>query len=253
MEVINQTMKNIILNPDNFVKQYLDGESVYSISNRLGVSRAVINKNLLRNGISHRGQSEAGLINWGRMSSTKRSEQVSAAHAAVLGRKVSFEERCKSAKARENALVGISETEIKFSKLMEQSGISFKQQTAIGPYNCDFTIGKVAIEIFGGCWHWYGYHLSMVDKRFRYILNSGLHILVMSDYGGVPIGQDSLSYMVSYLDFLSRHPTMTREYRVIRGAGELIASGSVNDDKISIKPVFTRGRDSKGCYINVPR
>lgn len=253
MEVINKTMKTIILNPDDFVTQYLNGESVFFISNRLGVSRAVINKNLLRYGIKHRGQSEAGMLNWRSMTPTQRKEQISAAHKATVGRKLSFTELCKSAKTREIELIGISELEIEFSKLMEKAGISFTQQTAIGPYNCDFTIGPVALEIFGGGWHWYGYHLSMVEKRFRYILNHGLHILAITNYGGVPIGQDSLSYMISYLDFVRKHPTMTREYRVIRGAGDLIASGSINDKEISIKPIFTRGRDSKGRYVRVPR
>lgn len=246
-------MKAIILNPDDFIVQYVNGESVYSISNRLGVSRAVINRNLFWHGIKHRGQSEAGKLNWKSMTTDQRKEQVSAAHAATLGRKPTFDELCKRAIGCEINQTGISELEIEFSKLMEKAGISFKQQTAIGPYNCDFTVGPVVVEIFGGNWHWYGNHLARVDKRFRYIMNHGFHLLAITNYGGIPIGEDSLSYLISYLNFIGRNPTMTREYRVVRGAGELIASGSMNDNKISIKPSFTTGRNSKGRYFSIPR
>lgn len=253
MEVVNKPMKTIILNPDDFIAQYLQGESVLSISNRLGVSRMVINKNLTKNNIKLRTQSQATSLVWNKMAPDQRKQQIEAAHRAALGRILGFDELCKTAKSCERNGCSISNLEVEFAKLMEESGISFSQQIAIGPYNCDFTIGPIVMEIFGGNWHWYGNHIKGIEKRFRYILYEGWHILVITNYGSVPIGKDSLSYMVAFIDFVSRNPSMTREYRVIRGAGDLLACGSMYDDKISIIPSFTTGHDAKGRYIRVPR
>lgn len=253
MEIVNMTRPLKILNTDDFIPQYIQGESILSISNRLGVARKTIALNLTKNGIKLRTQSQAGIINWSKMTPERRQQQVKAAHKATLGRIPTFKECCKSANGRERNLCTVSEIEVEFAQLMKEAGINFAQQTAIGPYNCDFTAETVAIEIFGGNWHWYGDHLARVEKRFRYILYSGWHIICLTGYGGVEIGKPSLHYLASYLDFVRRNPLMTREYRVIRGAGDLLACGGMYDDKISIVPSFTAGEDINGNNIRVTR
>ena len=126
-------------------------------------------------------------------------------------------------------------------------------QHAIGPYNCDLGAYPVAVEIFGGNWHWSGRHLLRSPERFRYILNAGWHILVLHITRRCPVTIEIADYVAAYVDETRRDPARRREYRVVGRAGELLTAGSVDDDEITIIPTFTSGRDSLGRYKRISR
>jgi hypothetical protein len=137
--------------------------------------------------------------------------------------------------------------------MLQDRGIPTIAQQAIGPYNCDLGAYPVAVEVFGGGWHWYGDHVAIVPKRFRYILDAGWHILAVKIDAAFPLTSVTADYIAAYIQQARSDPSSRREYRVIRGAGETLASGSADDDQISIVPTFTAGRNVLGQYTRVPR
>jgi very-short-patch-repair endonuclease len=246
-------MKQITLDANDFVPNYLAGESILKIAERYGVSRQIIRKYLTESGIPIRHISECTRLHWGTLTTDERRHQVAAAHRSTNGRKMSTTDLAKAAIGRQFSQSSVSDTEIRFAKLLIERGCAFTPQLAIGPYNCDFAIYPVAVEIFGGAWHWYGNHLARTAKRFRYIMDQGWHVLVVTDYGGVPINDLTADYAISYIETARLNPSGVRQYRVIRGAGQFVAGGSADDDEISIVPAFTARRNSLGQYESVPR
>lgn len=245
MEVVDLAAERLDLDVDDLVKRYLSGESEYGIANKLGVSRSVIRRRLLERGVEVRGRSEAGAARAARMTPEERMAQVAAAHEAKRGTPNPHESLVQAAKTRQRRGIGISKTEAEFAKLLEDRGVEFVQQLAVDTYNCDFAIHPVAVEVFGGSWHWYGDHIAQAPERTRHFLNVGWHVLIVTDYGGVPLTGETADYVVSFVQLARAHPSIRREYRVVRGRDEVLASGSIDDDEISIEPAF-RGRTQMG-------
>jgi hypothetical protein len=126
--------------------------------------------------------------------------------------------------------------------MLEERGVSCIQQQAIGPYNCDLGAFPVAVEIFGGNWHFSGAHLARSEERTRYLLNAGWHVLMVQATANHPIDAATADYIAVYVKEARRDLSVLREYRVIRGAGETIAGGSANDEHISIVPTLKNGK-----------
>jgi very-short-patch-repair endonuclease len=192
------------------------------------------------------------------MSNTTAEERMalaSAAKKATTGIKQSAESIEKKALAYEaKGFRGISVDEDMFASHLVAKGINFTRQKAIGKYNTDFAIGSIAVEIFGGQWHWYGAHIKRTEERFNYIMNSGFNILVIACTQSFPLNPAICDYISSYLDEASRNPPEICEYRVIWGAGEYTTGGCLNDNNFSIHPPFTRARNrTTGRYETVPR
>jgi hypothetical protein len=96
--------------------------------------------------------------------------------------------------------------------------------------------------------------MRRAPERIRYILNAGWHLLMVRIDRTAPFADATADYIISYVKRARRHPSAPRQYRVIRRAGELVASGSVKDHEFSIVPTFTSGRDPiSGRYQTVPR
>lgn len=248
------TRKRIALNADDIVREYLAGVSEKKLADRFNVSRTAIRRRLIESGVNPRGRSEAELVKWSQMSARKRKAQTDAAHDAVRGKPVAMEVKIKQAIGKQRTLPNVSPIETLLADMLKARGIATIPQQAIGPYNCDLGAYPVAVEIFGGEWHWSGRHLLRTPERFRYILNAGWHILVVKvTPRRDPLTEATADYVAAFIETVSRDPSLIREYRVIRGAGEVIAAGSADDDNISIVPSFTRGRNSKGQYCAVPR
>jgi len=236
-------------------EMYVTGKSVNAISKHYGCTRSTVVRVLKEAGIRLRGRSEAETVKWAQMKSASRRRQTEAAQEAVRGRKRSFETLCKTAKTRETRQTHKSVTEDILASMLQRMGFAPVIQKAIGPYNCDLAVHPVAMEIFGGGWHWHGLHLRRSEKRFRYILDRGWNILaVVISPPRWPLNSEVADYIGAYLEALSSHPPEICEYRMIRGAGELLASGRADDDHIAIIPALRSTRDPvSGRYKSVPR
>lgn len=249
-----KTRGRVDLPVNEIIEIYESGESIKKIAKKFNTSRTVVKHRLKEAGVALRTRSEQEKIKWDRMTPEQRESQVAAAHKATKGRTVPYEAKVKRAKTVQRKMLNVSDYEYQVAKMLRKSGMNPIHQKPIGIYNCDLVIGSVAVEIFGGHFHWYGSHLARTEKRFRYIMDCGYDILVIHVTERYPIHPNITNYVANMLDFSSRNPSRTRKYRVVQGACELVAEGSADDNHISIIPSFTRGRDpATGRYQRVPR
>jgi len=251
----NAAKVRIHLPEPEVVEMFNSGIGVRGIADRFECAPSVVHRALKANGLSQRNRSEQQAARMARSSPEERQSLAAAAHEAARGRKRSLEEKTKSAKTRQERETHTSKLERRFAAMLIQRGLTVTPQHAIGPYNCDFARHPVAVEIFGGGWHWHGHHLAMTEDRFRYILNAGWHILVFAiDGRRWPLNPQVADYAVTEINRLSSLPPAPCQYRVIWGAGEFTTEGSANDDKLSIEPPFTNTRDAlTGRYKRIPR
>ena len=223
---------------DSIVELYTSGQSEKQIAKRFNVSRNVIRKRLVSQGIEIRPQSERIKLVWQGFSKERRISQVKAAHNATRGKSVSFETKCKHAKTIEKYPSNFSESELILQKMLSERGIETIHQKAIGPYNCDLAAYPIAVEIFGGNWHFFGHHAARFNERTRYILNRGWYIYIIPISESFPLTAAVADYAASYIKSIRRQKPPICEYRMVWGAGKLTTTGSLKDDDFSIIPSF---------------
>ncbi|HXG70686.1 MAG TPA: hypothetical protein VNJ04_08760 [Gemmatimonadaceae bacterium] len=242
------------LNTQQLIRDYRAGKSELQIAKDLGVSRAVIRTRLIENAIEPRNRSAAELLKWSRMNRTQRAAQVSAAHAASRGSQYPLTGMERRARTVERLGLHVSEIERRLACQLVANGLDVIHQQAVGPYNCDLGAAPVAVEVFGGNWHFTGRHLARTPKRFRYLMESGWHVLVVHVSNHAPLHPHLPNYIAAYVEAARRNPAMRREYRVVRGAGETIAAGSVEDKNISIEWALTHSRNpTTGRYESIAK
>lgn len=233
--------------------RYTGGESELALSLAYAVSRTVIARVLRRLGLARRTQSESERLKWTRMTPTQRRAQTAAAHAAVRGTLQPLAHRCKIALSIEHA-GRMTSNERRLHERLKEHGLLTIPQRAIGPYNCDLAASPVAMEVWVGQWHWGGEHMRRTPRRFRYLMNAGWSVLVVQTDTGHPITDATAKYVCAYVKRARRDPSALREYRVVRGAGEVLASGRANDHEITIiSPLRNRRNRTNGRYESIPR
>lgn len=203
------------------------GLAEHVLAHQHGVSRNVVARWLRDADIPRRSSSEAGLVRAAQMSPEQRAEQAAAAHAAVRGRKSSWYERCRIAKTRQWNPPALSRHEQIFESNLRNRDIPYRREVAIGPYNVDFTLGPVAVEILGGEWH-----LDKVERhgeRTPYILSEGWCLAFVWAVENYPLGPGAANQVITFANSASWNPTLLGEYRVVRGDGYLIARGRCDD------------------------
>jgi hypothetical protein len=247
--------KTTVVDANYIVDNYLSGASENALAKELGVSRNVIRKRLLDNGIEPRTQSQAESLKWSQMTALQRKLQIQSAHLAARGPQ-SFEHRCSIARSVQKSAKQ-SPLEVVVQKDLEPRLLRpdlIVPQKAIGPYNCDLGVRPVAVEIFGGHWHWYGKHLARTEKRIRYICNQSWALLMLVINARSPWTPNFADYAANFIEEARRNPSMLGGYWVVWRAGKFVTSGRGDDDKISIKPPFRGSRDLRtGRYKTVSR
>ena len=228
--------------PSHLKSMYDGGKSILAISEQFGVSRRVVDRWLKNEGIQARTSGEAEALKWSRMGEQERAHQVKAAHDAVRGVKRSFDELCLRAQYKANNIKPTYYERLMGNLISERIAIDPIFQAAIGPYNCDIAFGSVAVEIFGGYWHWYGKHFAGSGERLRYLLDRGWHVIMIRVLKGHDeITSRTADHTVSLMKMMDADKSSVRQYRVISCRCETLASGSSNDDEVSIVPTARRG------------
>ncbi|WP_373084514.1 hypothetical protein [Zhongshania sp.] len=229
--------------PDGeIIAMYTGGASENATANHFGISRNVVARILGENGIARRTQSEAESLKWSQMSDEARANQVEAAHKATTGRPL--DESHRIAKAEDKAAKGgfDSPDEMALHDMLVRRGCRPELQRRVGVYNCDLTVHPVAVEVWGGGFHFFGRHAARTPERVRSLFDAGLHVMVVTTYGKTPITEETADCVVRFIEAARANPAMLRQYRVIRGAGELLAACSSDSDTIPIKPTIG------GCF-----
>lgn len=236
------------------VAAYVAGASEKALAEHYGVARGVIRRRLADAGVQPRGRSEAMYARMAQTSPEERMRLSHAAHDAVRGRVYTEDEKAVRAKTAQNKRLNMSPAEFVLREMLGRRGVvGIVPTMAIGPYNCDAAIDPVAVEIFGGHWHFSGRHLARSSERIRYLMDRGWHVLMIVLTQTHPLSDTTADYVAAYVQEARRNPTARREYRVIWGTGETLAAGSADDKEISIVPAFTSGRNALGQYVRVPR
>jgi very-short-patch-repair endonuclease len=208
--------------------KYFQGASELALAAAYSVERGAIRSALLSQGVQTRGRSDAGLVRAAKMTAAERKAQAAAAHAASTGRIATWEERCLRAATVEQ----------------RPPAMSRHEQQAVGPYNIDFTVGTVAVEVLGGEWH--GYKATRHARRTPYILDQGWSMAFLWATANCPMTHAAADYVIAFADELARDPSPGREYRVVRGDGYLIARGCRDDDEFAGIPAARHGANPFG-------
>lgn len=222
---------------------YQSGNSENATAKRFGVSRNVVRRILTAHSIPIRSRSAAESLKWSRMTPSERAKQVSAAHAASKGREVTIRERKLRAKVREERMTHQGAGELFVYAALVDAGYSPIRQKAVGIYNCDMTVDSVAVEVWGGGYHFFGEHAARNEERTRYLFDRGFHVIAITTLNRIPITQETTDCVVRFIEAARRDPAMVRQYRVIRGAGELLAASCADSHQIPLEPTFGRRFD----------
>jgi transposase-like protein len=240
---------------DEAISMFRSGIGVAGIAKRLGTSPNVVSLRLKDAGVSLRNRSQQQSARMQRATEPERRALAKAAHEAAKGREKTMAEKCQAAQTCQ--LRGSrrrSPNEDLMAALLRERGIDTVPQMAIGPYNCDLAAHPVAVEIFGGNWHFFGQHAARAEERFRYIMDAGWDILAIVINKRFPLNAAVADYVATEINEARRNPAEARQYRVVWGAGEISTGGSADDDHFSIEPPFTNARDrATGQYKRVPR
>ena len=226
--------REFILPIDDIVNAYQFGESEYSLAQRFHVSRNVIRRRLEGAGIQIRTMSEAGLVRAAQMSAEQRSSQAAPSHAAIRGSKRTEGQLLRRAQLIEQRGTFGSPGEKWLHDSLASYGLKPIPQKAIGKYNVDLAIAPIAMEVLGGGWHLTKRHHSI---RTPQILNSGWSLLfIWNQDGPAAMSKGAPKYVVSYIEEVSRDPSLVGEYRVISGNGKLLAAGRSEDNEFPLVP-----------------
>lgn len=209
------------------------GVSEYELSTRFDVDRAAIRTLLTKNQVPIRSHSEAGIVRASKMTAEEIAAQTAAAHAATKGRKATWEERAKRAATVEIKPAPMSNHEATFAGYLDQLGIPWRREVAVGIYNIDFAIGSIAVEILGGEWH--AYKGERHPRRIKYILSQGWALVYIWATPNYPLTLASAEHCVTLAQEASRNPAVIGEYRVIRGDAHEIARGRDELDEFSLE------------------
>lgn len=240
---------------DEMLAIYNTGIGIKGIVAKLGTSSGYVKRTFKLAGIKIRNPHEQQLERMRRASPEERQRLTKAAHDAVRGKKRDEALLIKSAITKyEGKIMLYSPYEEALAKILRDRSIDFVQQYPIASYNCDFMINGVAVEIFGGGWHFHGTHAARFAERTKKILGAGHSIIFVVVDQWHKIDAAIADKIISEVNILSRDKTGPRQYRVIWRTPDLVTGGSADDANIAIVYPFTNRRDpTTGRYERVPR
>lgn len=200
---------------------YQSGVSELALARRFGVGRNVICVRLKHLGIARRSQREANVIVGATMPPAQRS-RLAARFSARAGLSPSEESLVKRAVQRQRRMVNVSPAEYILAEWLTARGLPSVPQQAVGRYNVDIALGSIAIEVYGGGWHFSKNHAG----RYKYLFDHGWSILIVVVAGKwSPLTEGAADDIHTFYQSVTAQPAQACQYRVIWGHGQLIATG----------------------------
>ena len=205
---------------DNIIKEYFAGKSVKQLASDIGHSRQVIYRVLRNAGITPRNRSESMYVRMSQTSEEERQRLSAAAHEAKRGYINSPETRHKMALAK-NKRSGIFEAE--FISRLTAAGVPVYPQEPLLAYNLDIGCGPVAVEIHTQTGSpLTGKHLV----KLMNCLDAGKNMIyVWIDPRRIKFSDSCYEKVIALVQSIRSNPPGRCKYWVIRGTGELYASG----------------------------
>lgn len=225
----------ITLPMDQVREMSIGGMLIYEIARHFKVSTLTLTRRMREEGIEPVSKSEVARRMISRLTEGQRLSR---------GRQMMRGNPSKEGRARTNerSVSRISPLEKTFGRWLNERGIGFAPQKAVGPYNLDFAIlPRIAVEIFGGGWHFQPERFRLFRERSKYLFDRGWSIVVVRcakrDF---PLSSAAADQVATFSKLLRRDPSLRCEYRMIRGDGKLVSSGRYKGDDLSFISATTR-------------
>ena len=198
---------------------YNQGKSILYISNKLGISRNMVNNCLIDNGLHPRGGSEANRIRMSNMSYSERKRLTASANKAV--RNQAGWERIPPGMAKRSEIskryIGAFENDV--TEKLVGRGFECRPQAAWQSYNIDILVNDLAVEVHT-CTIRPIRHSTYFNKLME-LLCAGISVCHYWTRPLNGITEGSIDELVSFIDESGRNPSPVGQYRVIRSNGEI--------------------------------
>lgn len=217
---------------EDLVERYVGGESEKALGLRYGVNRTSIRSRLVAAGIAIRGQREANVLRMRREGPEGRALLLASAHAARRGTHDPPERVLARTKvrARNNAdktwLVGAGEADLRL--WLRHRGLLMTPQLAVGPYNLDLARRPIAVEV--AAINNMPLHVPRWRQRSKYLAEHGWAICYVWVTDAHRLTKAAANEVIAFNKFAQGHPPAAGQYRVVRGSGEVVATGRFNLD-----------------------
>lgn len=215
------------LDGESIAREYRDGISVLELATAHNIARASIELVLADQGVTKRTAGEQMLILNSKRTPEQRKAQAAAAHEAKRGRPNSEEALERAAIARYRDSSGnVGPSELLMARWLTDRGLPVDAQIPVGKYNCDIGVGdRFAVELFGGNWHATGTHAQREPERAEYIMGRGISLCYVWDQRRCRLQEAAADQVVSYFQLACLDPSPVGQYWVVRGDGQLLATG----------------------------
>ena len=225
----------------DLTRRYESGETPTALGRHYGVSRTVVQRWLTEAGVRLRTGSESSRIRMAKMTPAERRANASAAHEARRGQVVTPETRRKFAATRERlSREGSwrrSAGEEAMGRFMDEAGLEYVPEQVVADfYNVDLGCSPVAVEVLGGGWHGSEDRRLHHSKRTHDILNRGWHMVFVWSTNSRPLTREGAHKVIAHVEEARLHPSPVGQYWVLRGDGELVASGGDEGDDFALVP-----------------
>lgn len=247
LEIINMPDKITNLDTDYIIREYASGVGVGGIADKLGVSPRPIERVIRENGVVLRGRGAQQQARMDKATPAEKRALVRNANIAARGSVRTFATKCKLAKS----LAGrvdvhhVSALEDAFAEMLDDANVTCTRQVACGPYLCDFVIDSIAVEIWGGNYHFSGLHIARAPERFKYILDTMKAAIIITVNNTNPLTPRLIKALVANIDELSRHPTLSGEYRMLWSNGDYVTGNCLDGDNFTFKYPFANSRNTR--------
>jgi transposase len=214
------------------IADYVAGMSENQVAIKYSVQRSSIKTILERKAIHRRSQSEAEFLKWQSMTGEQRSQQVCHANQAIRDKPPEFHARSAilQAKTKQNTLAKSCDSEMTFIAEFEKLGFIVIPQKAFGPYNIDIAIRNTAIEIHGTACNPHNH--AYYSKRVVNLLKGGWNVIYIKTTSNVNVKR--AAHQVSkMINLIESDDSAICHYGMIRGSGELIATGCLDRDEFT--------------------
>jgi len=218
---IHAAWNKLAPDPAPLVAAYTGGESELAISLRTGLGRNVIRRVLVEQGIAIRTGSEANLIRMQRLSPDARKALTKASHAAVAKQPREWWQKLH-AKCADRRCKRRGKGEAILEEALRRHGLPVEPQKPCGPYNLDFAVGTIAVEVVTTTpRHSANRHFA---ERVEYLAQHGYTVMAVQ----FPAKREDvlgrqLDDVVRLIEFAYRLPPLARKHRVIRCSLERFA------------------------------
>lgn len=203
------------------VRRYLAGESSETLAAEYGVTRPTVRAAVRRAGHEPRTRREAAVARMLRDLGRHAAMQTKA-HDAIRGRAMhesALESRSLS-RQRSRSQVGRGEDEL--ARWLMDRGLRTEPQRAVGRYNLDLAVRSTALEV-------HSFKRSPLTRphleRIKYLTDRGWHVVYVWVTEAHPLQEAVADEVVAFLEGPGFDPATPGQYRVVRGCGELVASG----------------------------